>query len=462
MKPIKILVADDDTKILFAFKSVLKKDGYVCIEAKDGIEALEKVNTLKPDIVFMDVAMPKQDGLATLKQMKENNYTMPIIIMTGQGTMQTAIKAMQIGAFQYLIKPLSIDKIRDEINKAQVSIKSTSYGNMNYEMDTSNRHQLIGNSSVMHEIYKLLGSISTTANHTTVLITGETGTGKELVARAIHNNSANDQEPFVAVNCTALPETLLESELFGHMKGAFTGAINAKTGKFEQAGQGTIFLDEIGDLSNELQKKLLRVLQEREFERLGENTLRPIRARFIAATNQNLEVKIKEKTFREDLFYRLNIANLNLQPLRNHKEDIPLLSHFFLSRYSKQLNKKISGFSEAAMSFLRDYLYPGNVRELENIVERAVMLTHGNVIDTEAIGELGSDTDLKQLALPIISDDFAKSREHLLSVFEKQFVREQLRRHKGNVSAAAKTSNMSRQNFHRLILKYKLKSAISE
>jgi two-component system response regulator AtoC len=462
MKPIKILVVDDDEKILFAFSSVVKKDGYAFIKALDGVEAQEKVTKQRPDIVFMDIAMPKLDGLTALKQMKEKNFTMPIIIMTGQGTMQTAIKAMQLGAFQYLLKPLSLLAIRNEINKALVSIKSSSYSRLEYEMDTSNKHQLIGNSAAMHDVYKMIGSISTTANRTTVLITGETGTGKELAARAIHNNSANYQEPFVAINCTALPETLLESELFGHEKGAFTGAVNTKTGKFEFAGKGTIFLDEIGDLSNELQKKLLRVLQEREFERLGDNTLRPISARFIAATNQNLELKISEKTFREDLFYRLNIVHLNLQPLRNHKDDIPLLANFFLLRYSRQLNKKIVGFSEDAMSLLSAYSYPGNVRELENIVERAVMLTHGNIIATDALGVLCTDIDLKHPALPIVSDDFAKSREYLLTAFEKQFILQQLKQHQGNVSAAAKASNMSRQNFHRLVVKYNLKSSISE
>ena len=214
MDALKILVVDDDEKILFAFKNVLKKDGYTFLEAIDGIDAQKKVSSQNPDIVFMDIAMPKLDGLKALKQMKDNNFTRPVIIMTGQGTMQTAVDAMHLGAFQYLVKPLSVTTIRDEINKAIVSIKSSSSSSPNDGIDTSNRHQLIGNSSIMHEIYKLIGSISTTSNQTTVLITGETGTGKELVARAIHNNSTNSDEPFVAINCTALPETFLKIHPF--------------------------------------------------------------------------------------------------------------------------------------------------------------------------------------------------------------------------------------------------------
>jgi transcriptional regulator with PAS, ATPase and Fis domain len=311
----------------------------------------------------------------------------------------------------------------------------------------------------MHEIYKLIGSASTTPNHTTTLITGETGTGKELVARAIHNNSCCPSEPFIAINCTALPETLLESELFGHEKGAFTGAVNKKIGKFEYAGKGTIFLDEIGDLSPYLQKKLLRVLQEREFERLGDNTTIPIEARFIAATNQNIESKIKNRTFREDLFFRLNIVNIHLPPLRDRREDIYMLAHFFLARYNNQLKKNVTGISDEAVSLLESYSYPGNVRELENIIERAVMLTGGNVILADVLCELAEDIHLKSDSIPIVSPEFAVSRDHILNLFEKNFIMDTLRQHKGNVSAAAKTSKMSRQNFHRLMTKYKIKAS---
>jgi len=457
MNNLRILIVDDDEKIIFAFREVLLKDGHFCIEAKDGLVALDKIETDKPDLVFMDITMPECDGLETLKKIKSKNSTLPVIIITGQGTMQTAISAMQLGAFQYLMKPLSVNTIREEIKKVEVSLKSPHTNGMEFHTDFSDRHHLVGNSPGMHEVYKLIGSISTTPNHTSVIVYGETGTGKELVARAIHNNSAFAHEPFIAINCTALPETLLESELFGHERGAFTGALEKKIGKFEVAGKGTIFLDEIADLSPELQQKLLRVLQEREMERLGNTQLIPVEARFIAATNQNLKKLIKEGFFREDLYFRLNVVNINLPPLQKRKDDIPLLANFFLKKYSMRLKKNISTISEDALLLLQSYSYPGNVRELENLIERAVMLTAGNVLLADAIGEISQEKSPIPLKLPLVSSDFVESREYIQTIFEKQFIREQLFRFEGNISAAAKASNMSRQNFHRLMVKHKIK-----
>jgi DNA-binding NtrC family response regulator len=458
MSSLKILVVDDDEKIIFAIKEVLLKDGHVCLEADNGIDALERMEKDSPDLIFMDITMPKCDGLETLKKIRAKFSTLPVIIITGQGTMQTAIAAMQLGAFQYLMKPLSVKMIREEIKKVEVSLKSPHMNGMEFCTDFTDRHQLVGNSPSMHEVYKLIGSLSTTPNHTSVLLYGETGTGKELVARAIHNNSAFAHEPFIAVNCTALPETLLESELFGHERGSFTGALDRKIGKFEIAGQGTIFLDEIGDLSPELQQKLLRVLQEREMERLGASQLIPIEARFIAATNQNLKKLIKEGYFREDLYFRLNVVSIILPPLQKRKDDIHLLANFFLKKYSTRLKKNISGISNKALSLLQSYSYPGNVRELENLIERAVMLTAGKVLLVDSIGEISQDKSPLSLQLPLVSSDFAESRDYIQNIFEKQFVGEQLSRYEGNVSAAAKASNMSRQNFHRLMVKHKIKA----
>jgi DNA-binding NtrC family response regulator len=457
MNNLKILIVDDDEKILFAFREVLQKDNQICLEATDGIEALKLIEKENPDLVFMDITMPNCDGLETLRNIKAKNFTIPVIIITGQGTMQTAISAMQLGAFQYLMKPLSVKTIREEIKKVEVSLKTPNMNSMEFRTDFTDRHQLVGNSPDMHEVYKLIGSVSTTPNHTSVLLFGETGTGKELVARAIHNNSQFAHEPFIAVNCTALPETLLESELFGHERGAFTGALDRKIGKFEQAGQGTIFLDEIGDLSPELQQKLLRVLQEREMERLGDTKLIPVEARFIAATNQNLTKLIKDGYFREDLYYRLNVVTIKLPPLHKRKDDIPLLANFFLKRYNLRLRKNISGISNKALSLLQSYTYPGNVRELENLIERAVMLTSGNLLLTDAIGEIHQEKSPVPFQIPLVSSDFAESRDYIQKVFEKQFVKEQLSRYEGNISAAAKASNMSRQNFHRLIEKHNIK-----
>ena len=462
--PAKILIVDDDEKIVLAFREVLKKENYKSIVARNGEEALEKVSAMSPDVVFMDITMPKLDGLDALRKIKEENSFIPVIIITGYGTMQTAIKAMQLGAFEYLTKPLDVDKIREVTRRALASIRSPKAAaeqHASFKADIIQRYELVGNSVAMQEIYKLIGSVSTTPNHTSVLIIGESGTGKELVARAIHSNSANANEPFVGINCTVLPETLLESELFGYEKGAFTGAGERKLGKFEIARGGTIFLDEIGNLSPNLQQKLLRVLQEREFERVGGNEPIHVEGRFIAATNQDIEHEVKKGNFREDLFYRLNVVAIRVPPLRERREDISLLANYFLSKYNEQLKKSVKGFSDEAMALLSrkaGYSYPGNVRELENLTERAVMLTRGEVILPDALGEITASDSDKAVSLPVVSPAFSKSRDHVINMFEKQFLVEQLRRHRGNVTAAAKASKMTRQNFQRLMNKHKLRA----
>lgn len=460
----KVLVVDDDEKILFAFQEFLKKDGYKSIVAKNGEEALEKLSTEQPGIVFMDITMPKLNGLEALKRIKEKNQSTPVIILTGYGTMQTAIKAMQLGAFEYVTKPLDVQKIREVTRRAFLSVQTQPVGvssPISFKADVIDRYELVGNSERMQDVYKLIGSISTTPNHTSVLIVGESGTGKELVARAIHSNGANAHEPFVAVNCTVLPEALLESELFGHEKGAFTGAIDRKLGKFEIARRGTIFLDEIGNLSLNLQQKLLRVLQEREFERLGGNTPIHVDARFIAATNRDIESEVRQGNFREDLFFRLNVAGIHLPPLRERKEDIPLLANYFLAKYSIEIKRSVKGFSDDAMALLSrkaGYSYPGNVRELENFIERGVMLTKGEVILPEVLREMFVTSTAKPTPLPIISHTFSKSREHVVELFEKQFLIEQLEKYRGNVTAAAKASKMTRQNLQRLMKKHRIRA----
>lgn len=452
-----VLVVDDDSKILFAFREVLRKDGYKSILAKNGEEALQKFASECPSLVFMDITMPKLDGLEVLRQIKTQNQRVPVVIITGYGTMQTAIKAMQLGAFEYLTKPLDVSMIREVARKALASTRHTPQLTESlppWSTDMTDRYVLIGNSAPMQEVYKLIGSISTTPNHTSVLILGESGTGKELVARTIHATGPHAQEPFVAINCTALPEPLLESELFGHEKGAFTGATERKLGKFEIARKGTIFLDEIGNLSPHLQQKLLRVLQEREFERLGGNDSIHVEARFIVATNRDLELEMKNGNFREDLFFRLKVVTVSLPPLRERKEDIPHLANYFLLKYNGQIKKSISGFSDEAMALLQTYDYPGNVRELENLIERAVMLTKGNIILPDALREPVSQTPVRSAALPITNHDFRKSRKDILNMFERQFVSELLRKYHGNVTAAAKASGMTRQNFQRLMAKH--------
>jgi two-component system, NtrC family, response regulator AtoC len=454
MTRIKILIVDDDEKIIYAFRKVLEKDGHICLEAENGKQALEMLSVENPDMMFMDINMPEMNGINALQEIKSINPGIPVVIITGEGTMNTAIEAMRFGAFQYLQKPLSVQLIRDEVSKAIISLKTVRSELDQIELDAAYRHQLVGNSSSMHEIYKLIGSICISPNHTTVLITGETGTGKELVARAIHNNGANGDQPFVAVNCTALPDTLLESELFGHERGAFTGALNTKIGRFEYANNGTIFLDEIGDLSPLMQNKLLRVLQEREMQRLGGHDSIPVEARFIAATNQKLDQLIAEGEFREDLYYRLNIVNIHIPPLREHKEDIFLLANFFLCRYNQNLKKCVSSINDEALELLRAYDYPGNIRELENLIERAVMLTQSNVLLPGVFKKLSQQYLTDTGIIPLASKNFSEAREYVLEKFEKKFIKEKLDAHKGNVSAAARSAGMTRQNFHRLMAKY--------
>jgi two-component system response regulator AtoC len=454
---VKILVVDDDDKILFAFREVFKKEGYSSILSNNGQDALEKVRSEKPTIVFMDITMPMLNGLEALNLIKQQDPLLPVIIITGYGTMQTAIKAMRNGAFEYLTKPLDVEKIREVALRAISSVSSNAAPveqRIAFKADILNRYELVGNSAAMLEVYKLIGSISTTPNHTSVLLVGESGTGKELVARAIHNNSSNSTEAFIGINCTVLPEALLESELYGHEKGAFTGANERKLGKFEIAHAGTIFLDEIGNLSPSLQQKLLRVIQEREFERLGGNTTIKVNARFIAATNRDIEKEVQDGNFREDLYYRLNVAAIYIPTLRARKEDVSILSDYFLSKYNEQLKKSIKGFSDKAMELLLSYSFPGNVRELENLVERAVMLTKGEVILPDVLMETELSKYVESGMLPIKSPVFKESREYILTAFEKQFLIEQLSKFHGNVTAASKNAKMTRQYFQRLMKKY--------
>ncbi len=463
MRKYSILVADDDEKILFAFQELLKKDGFKCLIAYDGLEAKILIEKHKPDIIFLDIRMPKEDGISLLRSMHLKDEGIPVIIMTGHGTMQTAIKAIQEGAFDYITKPIDVNKIRTIIRKALLAINQKGIiltTNTSFNTEILESYELIGQSAEMQEVFKLIGSISTTPNSTPALIVGESGTGKELVARAIHNNGEHSTEPFIAINCTAFPETLLESELFGYEKGAFTGATDRKLGKFELSKSGTIFLDEIGNLSLNLQQKLLRVIQYRRFERIGGNEIIPISARFVAATNVDITSEVRAGRFREDLYYRLNVASVNLTPLRERKEDIQLLANYFLYKYNNRLKKSIRGFSEETIELLSNYPFPGNVRELENIIERAVMLSKSDIIFADALNEYLTPMDSKSKLpqIPIKNNNFADSRNHILEIFEKEFLSNMLYKNKGNISHTANECGMTRQNLIRLMKKHKFDS----
>jgi two-component system response regulator AtoC len=461
MKDKTILVVDDDPAICYAFKKTFEKKNFTTLTASNGEEAIEIITRKEPLVVFMDITMPEISGLTALQKIKEIKSQVPVIMITGNGNMETAIKAMQLGAFDYLTKPLDIDKVRITADRAiEMTIMRNQIDELQQKLagtQSESKTRIIGKHSKIQEIFKKVGVISTTPNHTTVLILGETGTGKELVARAIHENGQYANEPFQVINCTVLPENLLESELFGHEKGAFTGADSRKIGKFELAGNGTLFLDEIGDMPESLQKKLLRVLQERTFERLGGNTQITLKSRIIAATNRNLSISVKRGDFREDLFYRLNVVEIVVPPLRERPEDIPLLAGYFIKEYSRKFNKNILAFSDEVSELLTKYNYPGNVRELENLIERAVALERGEVLTLQSFPKNLLQGDFKNdIDIPIRHKEFNTAKKIIIESFERKFLIERLKETSGNVTEAARISGIERQSFQRLMKKYEL------
>jgi len=457
MKQKKILIIDDDPNVLYAVRMIFEKEGYIVIQADRGQSGIEMFRQNHPDVVFLDVTMPDISGLEVLKKVREDS-DVPIIVITGYGTMETAIKAVQLGAYEYVTKPLDADKIRLLARRALETLQlKRELDGLRQKLDTQAQpYTIVGNTQAMQEIYKIIGTVTTTPNTTTVLIQGESGTGKELVARAIHNNSPNASEPFVVVNCTVLPEELLETELFGHERGAFTGAVERKTGKLETAGSGTIFFDEISELSPKMQAKLLRLLQEREFERLGGNELLSVKARFIVATNQDLHEAVKQKRFREDLFFRINVISIQLPPLRERKEDIPLLVDHFIRKYNRVLGKNLTAIGPGVVRKLMEYDFPGNVRELENIIERAMAVNRGNLLTEDSLelsfGSVGSSGHGEEI--PITTLDLRRARAKTLKEFEKQFLEKLLQAAGGNITEAAKIAGIKRQSLHRMLKRH--------
>jgi len=405
----KILIADDEHGICQAFTRMLELEGHEALIASNGKQALALVREAGPDAVFLDVQMPGMDGLEALRQIRAEQPEIPIIVMTAYGTVQTAMEAMQLGAFDYLGKPVELTQIRQLLKRALIPTDSQDVREA--ESTGDGRPALIGQSAAMQEIFKLMGLL--TGNDMTVLITGESGVGKELVARGIHDHSPRSKAPFVAVNCAAIPEQLLESELFGHEKGAFTGATLQRRGRIESAAGGTLFLDEIGELSLPLQSKLLRLLQERTFERVGSVTPLSVQARVIAATNRVLEDEVDAGHFREDLYHRLNLVRLEIPPLRRRLEDIPALASQFLHAANRELGKNLKDLDAAAWERLQRYDWPGNVRELENLVRRSALKARGGVLTLH-------DLDLPEApsAQPILNQtsakDLAEAARHAL------------------------------------------------
>jgi len=373
----RILIVDDEPNVHYSFQKILGLD-YEILEARDGKEAVQKVQKESPDLVLLDVRIPGMDGLKVLDRIKELDSRIPVIVMTAFGTMQTAVEAMKLGAFEYILKPFDVPVILDLVKKS-LAVGEAAKKKVSYPSSAvTGEEQIIGASAGMQEVYKLIGQVA--EKDITVLVRGESGTGKELVARAIYQNSRRAKKAFIPVNCAAIPDTLLESELFGFEKGAFTGASEKWIGRFEQANGGTIFLDEVGSMSPSTQAKILRVLQEGEFNRLGGKEVVRVDVRILAATNMDLQKAVSTGKFREDLYYRLNVITVLLPPLRERKEDVPPLVNYFIQKYRGELGKEIQAVNPAALQKLQGYSWPGNVRELENIIKRAMVLARGNMI----------------------------------------------------------------------------------
>jgi nitrogen regulation protein NR(I) len=399
----KILVVDDQKGVCHSFKKILGRQGYDVIIALSGEEAIEKVGKENPSLVIMDVAMPKIDGLETLKRLKVLYPRLTVIMMTAYSTSEKAITAMKYGAYDYLTKPFDNNQLISLVEKAimagKMSVPVTFEGMAEEEGD-----RIIGKSPCMLEIYKKIGQIA--ESDVTVLLRGETGTGKELIARAIYHHSKRVNKPFLPVNCAAIPETLLESELFGHEKGAFTGADNRRIGKFEQCNTGTMFLDEIGDMPLSLQSKVLRVLQDGTFQRLGGSDLIKTDVRIIAATNKNLEALRDMGRFRDDLYWRLNVVSINVPPLRERKDDIEDLVHYFIQKFNRQLGKEVKGVAPEVLEEFKKYHWPGNVRELQSIIHRGMILCQKDFLSLE---------DCEWLSQVRLSDEKTKDIERILS-----------------------------------------------
>lgn len=447
-KTIHLLVVDDEKIMRDSCSRVLEKEGYMVCVADCGEGAIEAFGRQSFDLVLLDLKMPGMKGIETLSRLKEMDPGVTILIMTGYPSIETAVKAIKLGAYDYLTKPFTPDALRIAINRA-LERRTLVSENRQLRQQLKARNEadiIIGQSKVMRNIYELVRRTAPTDS--TVLISGESGTGKELVARAIHDYSLREEREFVTVDCSALVETLLESELFGHVKGSFTGAIQAKYGSFELANGGTFFFDEIGNLSLDTQAKLLRVIQEKEIKPVGgEKTVR-VDVRIIAATNQDLKLSIAKKTFREDLYYRLNVVPIHIPPLRERKEDIPLLVAHFLKEYNKKREVPIARVEPETLKLLTDYDWPGNVRELKNAIERALILEDGDTLLPRCFPWFVGQKQIK----PVTSND----KVYCLEDLEKRHIKRVLNETKGHRSQAAGLLGIDRKTLYQKIKKYKL------
>jgi two-component system nitrogen regulation response regulator NtrX len=445
-----ILIVDDEVSIVQSLSGLLVDEGFEVSSASNGYEALQQIEADTPDLVLLDIWMPGIDGIETLKEIKQNYPNIQVIMITGHGTIETAVQATKHGAFDFIEKPLSIDKVILAINNA-LNFRRLEEENRYLRRKSIEKNSITGNSKPVQALKESIAKVA--PSDSWVLIKGENGTGKELVARTIHHVSPRAAKSLIAVNCAAIPEELIESELFGHEKGAFTGANAKKIGKFELADKSTIFLDEIGDMSLKTQAKILRVLQEKQFQRVGGSRTLKVDVRVIAASNKDLETEIANGTFREDLYYRLNVVPIEVPPLRRRKEDIPLLLEIFLKSAAQKSGAPAKQMHPKAMELLTNYTWPGNVRELKNLVERLVIMVSDTHIKADHLPKPynpGSTESVKNPTDSLFGVKQLKAAKHL---FEKQFIQHKLSENDHNVSQTARAIGVERSYLHRRIKK---------
>jgi two-component system nitrogen regulation response regulator NtrX len=446
----QILVVDDEERIRQSLNGILKDEGYEVVESKDGAQALKQLESDPPDLVLLDIWMPGMDGMEVLERMKGQIPNLPVIMISGHGNIELAVKAVKLGAYDFIEKPLSLEKVLLAVNNALLFSK-LEQENRALRQEVERKYEIVGNSAEVQKLKEQIKIVAPTNGW--VLINGENGTGKELVARAIHRLSLRTGKSFVEVNCAAIPEELIESELFGHEKGSFTGALTKKRGKFDLAHEGTLFLDEIADMSLKTQAKILRILQEQKFERVGGTEMIYVDVRVIAATNRDLKEEIQKGKFREDLYYRLNVIPIGVPPLRERKTDIPLLVEHFIAEFCLENNKEPKKASPEAVELLASYSWPGNVRELKNIVERMVIMTRGSVIEPKDIPDPVREQPKAPLEFSFFDFDLLRDARR---EFEKRFIMKKLSENDENISKTAEMIGIERSNLHRKIKSYEI------
>jgi two-component system, NtrC family, nitrogen regulation response regulator NtrX len=444
----RILVIDDESEIRRSVRMILEYDGYDVVEASSGPEGVALAEKDPPDLIFLDVKMPGMDGLDALQRIRSTNETVPVVIISGHGTVSTAVEATKAGAFDFIEKPLASERLLVTIRNALDQTRLVDE-NRSLKRAVEARHQMVGESPALRHVWDAIKRAAPT--NATALLLGESGAGKELVARSIHRNSLRSRERFVQVNCAAIPEELIESELFGHEKGSFTGATEKQIGKFEQADRGTIFLDEVGDMSAKTQAKVLRVLQEGEVERLGSARTIKVDVRVIAATNKDLEQEIDRGSFREDLYFRLSVIPIKVPPLRDRPEDIPLLVRHFADLFSRDNNRRPQRFTPAALEYMQKARWKGNVRELKNTVERLIIMTPGDTIDEDDLREV---VRLEPKPQPSDNKENPNTLREFKESSERAFLVGKLREHSWNISKTAEVIGTPRSNLYKKLEQY--------